>query len=189
MDLLEAWRRRLARDDATTEVIAYVFMFAVGSMALVFAMDVLTDAQTRGNDVAAAKQADQFGQLTASLVEQAARVAQNAPNASYETDFQPPSPVGNHNLTVEITRTGVDGVSDPSIDCDYQATVWVHSTDQQVATRFPLGNVSTIEIQDQCLHFEGELDTSAQAASVRYDPAGEDYAAPTIVLEPTSKVR
>lgn len=186
MDPLDAWRRRLARDDATTEVIAYVFMFAVGSMALVFAMEVLTDAQTRGNDVAAAKQADQFGQLTASLVEQAARVAQNAPNASYETDFQPPSPVGNHNLTVEITRTQLPGGTGA---CPYEATVWVHSNDEQVATRFPLGNVSTVQIQDQCLRFEGELDTSAQAASVRYDPAGEDYAAPTIVLEPTSKVR
>lgn len=181
---LEALRRRLARDDGTTEVIAYVFMFAIGSMALVFAMDVLTDAQQRGGEVASAKQAEQFGQLTGSLVEQAARVGQSAPNATYVTHFQPPDPVGDHNMTVTVTRSLMPGGD--QADCDYTATVHVHSDDERVSTSFQLGNVSTVDIHGECLQFDGEVDTSAQAATVRYVPPTDND--PTIVLEPTSKV-
>lgn len=187
MGLLERWRRRLRRDDGTTEVIAYIFMFAVGSMALVFAMDVLTDAQRRGSDVAAAKQADQLGQLTGSLVEQAVRVAQAAPNATYETTYQLPTPVGNNNMTVEVQRSLRQGPEYSADDCDFEATVHVHSSDEQVRTSFPLGNVSTVRIDGQCLRFDGEVDTSAQSATVRYDPPAETNAEPTIVLEPTTR--
>jgi hypothetical protein len=187
MGLLERWRKRLRRDDGTTEVIAYIFMFAVGSTALVFAMDVLTDAQRRGNDVAAAQQADQLGQLTGSLVEQAARVAQTAPNATYESTYQLPTPVGNNNMTVQVQRTLREGAEYSAADCDYAATVHVHSGDEQVSTSYKLGNVSTVRIDGECLRFEGELDTSAQAASVRYDPPTETDAEPTIVLEPTTR--
>jgi hypothetical protein len=186
VDLLDRWQRRLRNDEGATEVIGYVFMFAVGSMALVFAMDVLVDAQQRGNEVAAAKQAEQFGQLTGSLAEQASRVAQTAPNATYNTTFDLPNPVG-ANMTVTINRELLPNGT--AADCGFEATVHVRSGDQRVSTSFPLGNVSTVEIDGDCLEFKGELDTSAQAASVRYDPPGKTHAAPTIVLEPTSKVR
>jgi hypothetical protein len=186
VDPLQRLRQRLARDDGATEVIAYVFMYAIGSMVLVFSMDVLTDAQERGSEVAAAKQAEQLGQVTGSLVEQASRVGQEAPNASYVTHFQLPDPIGQHNMTVEVTRTSVAGATGP---CPFQATVHVHSATQRVSTSFTLGNVSTVQISGECLEFAGEVDTSAQAASVRYAPPGNDHSAPTIVLEPTSKVR
>jgi hypothetical protein len=186
VDPLAAYRRRLARDDGATEIIGYVFMFAIGAMALVFAMDVLTDAQERGNDVAAAKQAEQLGQVTGSLVEQAARVGSRAPNATYVTHYELPDTIGEANMTVEVTTSNVPGATGP---CSREATLHVHSSDERVSTQFPLGNVSTVQILDQCLRFEGELDTSAQAASVRYDPPAERYVGPVIVLEPTSKVR
>lgn len=172
-------------DAGATELVGYVFMFAIGSAALVFAMSVLTDAQSRGNDLAAAKQADQFGQVTAGLVQQVARVGQQAPNTSYSTSFDLPDTPGHHNLTVEITRT-----PDPNsnIKCGYETTLHVFSTEASVETSFSLDNLATVRILGDCLEFRGELDTSAQAGTVRYDRSAETNGKPVIVLEPTTKV-
>lgn len=185
MDGLEALRRRLARDDAVTEVIAYVMMFAIGAMAMVFAMEVLTDAQRRGNDVAAARQADRLGQVTASLVEQAARVAETSPNATYNSTFALPNVIGNHNLTLELTKEPISG----GTGCQSRTTLHVFSRDEQIETSFQLGNVSSIEVQGACLEFSGSLDASAQAGQVRYERSAATGSTPTIFLEPASKVR
>lgn len=194
LGLLELYRDRLRRDDAVTEVIGYVFMFAIGAMALIFSMEILTDAQERGNDLATAQQADRIGQVAGSLVEQAARVAQESPNSSYETKFKMPDAVGQQ-FSVEVTRTlREDPASSPPTyynprDCDYRATLHVRSTNEQVATSFPLGNISTIQIDGDCLEFRGEVDTSAEAAMVRYERSADTNARPVIFLEPTTPER
>lgn len=187
MNWIQRYRARLRRDDATAEVIAYVFMFAIGSMALIFSMEILTDAQERGSDLAAAQQADQVGQLTASLVEQAARVGQSAPNATYATAFQLPDVVGPHNMTIRLDRTLRTGGS--AGDCDFKATVHVHSGDEQIATSVTLGNVSTIEINGQCLRLQGSVDSSAQSATVRYMDSASSGSGPTIAILPGEDVR
>lgn len=184
---MDRFRRRLARDDAVTEVIAYVFMFAIGSMTLIFAMEILTDAQTRGNDLAAAKQADQLGQVSASLIEQASLVARNSPNATYSTTYSLPDMVGPHPLSVDVTKSLRSGGS--ASQCDYAATLHVRSTDDQVATNISLGNVATVRIDGACLAFSGEVDTSAEAARVRYERSAATGGTPTIFLEPASEVR
>lgn len=185
MDPLEALRCRLARDDAVTEVVAYVMMFAIGAMAMVFAMEVLTDAQRRGNDVAAARQADRFGQVTASLVEQAARVAETSPNATYNSTYALPDVIGDHNLTVQVSRDQISGGS----GCQFRTTLHVFSSEQQIETSFQLGNVSSIEIQGDCLEFSGSIDSSAEAGQVRYERSQATGSTPTIFLEPASQVR
>lgn len=187
MELLTRYRRRLARDDGVTEVIAYVFMFAIGSMTLIFAMEILTDAQSRGNDLAAAKQADQLAQVSASLIEQASLVASNSPNASYSTTYSLPDMVGDNQLSVDVTKSLRSGGS--SGDCDYAALLHVRSTDEQISTEIPLGNVATVKIEGECLAFSGEVDTSAEAARVRYERSAATGGTPTIFLEPASEVR
>jgi len=168
------------RDDrGVTEVIAYVLMFGIGALVLTFSMNLLVDAQSRGNDLAEAKQNAQVAQVTASLTEQAANVAQRAANATFATSFDMPKSIRSQGFTVsyEVSNSG----------CPYEANVTVDSPRDHLGTNVSLGDVSNVTVRDTCLRLSGDVHSSARQAQIRFDPHHGSSQLPTIVLEPKTQ--
>lgn len=185
MDPFERLRRRLARDDAVSEVVSYTLMFAMGATALTFSMEMLVDAQERGADIATAKQVNQLGQATATLVQDAARAAHNAPNATFSTKITLPDTMAGRNYTIRLHVPGGSSPT-PSPTCPTNAEVHVASGTEDIDKTVRLGNLTTGEVlPGTCL----VLDTSETVSSsdgalrVRYERAPT----PTITLDSANR--
>lgn len=177
----------LARDDGVSEVVAYIFMFALGAVALTFSLDVLVDTQETGSEVAAGIEVKEVAQVTASLIERAARVGQTAPNASYNLTYELPANqhVRSYNVSIRMTPAQAP-------DCLTQPEIFVITDDAALNTTVPLANLTTHEpdgsggctLAEGSFHLEGSFHSSAAAVRVKYERTTE----PRLVLEPANQV-
>ncbi len=188
--LLEHDHRSLARDDAVSEVISYTLMFAMGAAALTFSMQMLVDAQEHGADIATAKQVNQLGQATTTVVEDAARAAHNAPNATFTTKITLPDAMEGRNYTIWFHVPGEpDPVGSPSSwssfwqpSCPTNAQVRISTGDDQIEETVRLGNLTTGEVlPGTCLVLDTTetVSSSSGALGVRYERGSN----PTITLD------
>ncbi len=185
----------LARDDGVSEVVAYIFMFALGAVALTFSLDVLVDTQETGSEIAASIEVKEVAQVTASLIERAARVGQTAPNASYNLTYELPANqhVRSYNVSIRMTTPQAP-------DCETQPEVFVITDDAALNTTVPLSNLTThepvvdgsgdvvCELVEGSFDLEGSFHSSAAAVRVKYERTAEPTAEPRIVLEPANQV-
>lgn len=185
--VLEQLRHRWARDEAVSEVVAYTFMFALGAIALTFAMQVMVDTQEAGAEVAAAQQVNQVGQVTATLVEQAGSLGQTAPNASFVRDFQLPRTIGGNDYTVSFSSTSTS-------TCPKEPRVHVQTLDEDLSESFPLANLTSLDFDknpnaEECLELAGEFHSSSGVARIKYNwSADPKQPGPTVWLQSANQV-
>lgn len=183
---LERYRRRLARDDGASEVVAYTLMFAMGATALAFSMEVLVDTQEAGAEIATARQVNQIGQMTSTLVHDAARAAQSAPNATFTTSVNLPGTLQGQNYTIRLfVRNQTADPSSPP--CPTNPEVHVASGVEDVGATVRLANLTTSEVlPGTCLALDTDrtVASSADALRVKYERTADG---PLIRLESANR--
>lgn len=204
--LLRNDRRSLARDDAVSEVISYTLMFAMGAAALTFSMQMLVDAQEHGADIATAKQVNQLGQASTTVVEDAARAAHSAPNATFTTTVTLPDAMEGRNYTIWFyvpgephprsdsndcwvdfwSSTDLSPCGDTHTGCPTNAEVRISTGDDQIEETVRLGNLTTGEVlPGTCLVLDTTetVSSSSGAVAVRYERGSN----PTITLDAANR--
>lgn len=187
VDPFERLRLRLARDDAVSEVVAYVMMFGMGAVALTFSMEIMTDAQQRGTEVATGRQMKQVAQVSSTLIEEAARAAHTAPNATFETTFELPSTIGGQNYTIQLFVPNKPGTVSWSPPCPTNPKLRVVTADEQLNTEVLLSNRTTGELTEgQCLQLDTDstVHSSDPHLQVKYE-WGTDH--PEIKIESVNR--
>lgn len=188
-------QRRLARDEAVSQVVSYTLMFGLGAVAMTFAMEVLTDAQEAGQDLAAAKQINQIAQMSGTLVQEASRAGHAAPNATWATEVALPPHVQGHNYTIWLHVPNEPDPSDASWDdfwdastgCPTNPELRVSGTDTQLSATVRLSNLTTAEVvEGKCLVLDTQETVSSSAAALRVEYSDAPNR-PTIRLEPANR--
>ena len=164
------------RDDAVGELISYIFMFALGAIALSFAINVLVDARETSDEIAAATQLKQAGQIVAGNLQEAVRVANAAPAATYNATYELPTAIQGRAYAIDIVPSGTN--------CQRQDVV-VTADDHLASAVIPLGNASLTEVSPGvCLTLRGSFHSSAGVVTVLY----RAKPSPNIDLRPTTRV-
>lgn len=158
---------RSSDDVAASEVIAYTFMLALGAVALTLAMNVMTDTQEDANRIAAGAQLKQVAEIVAGHIQEAARVAVVAPNATYEMSFEIPESIGRfpYNGTIK------------AVNCNDPSGGWVVVSNQEVQldANVSLGNAGLVEVDSVCLLDEDvTFHSSAGCLKISYDGTSAD---------------
>lgn len=185
-----------ARDDrGVSEVVSYTLMFALGATALGFSMQMFVDAQEHGARISTAQQANALGQATASSIQDAAQIAHQAPNATFNTTITLPESVASHNLSIRLSvpnepdRGSGNWGTFWEPDCPTSARIVVSTHDTELDAEVRLGNQTTAQAtSSSCLILDTEdsVTGSLDAFRVIYQmdddhPAGGDR--PMISLE------
>lgn len=181
--------KRLARDDAVSEVVAYTMMFGMGAVALTFALEVMTTTQEQGGEIAAARQMNQVAQVTGTLVEQAATSAHQAPNATFQSSVALPEQFAGLNYTIQLVVPNEQNWDPPPWrpSCPKNPKVRVVTSDEQFNADVRLSNQTVSSVaDDQCI----VLDTSSTVhSSDRNIRVTYEWTAnyPTIRIEPSNR--
>lgn len=165
-------------DVAVSEVISYVFMLALGAIALTISMSVLTETQEDGRDIALSIQMKQAGQIVVAHLQETARVATLSPNASYNMILEIPDPVAGRSYNATVTPVETD----PKPPCEARNLTITSITDLgKVAVNVSLGNAGQTEVGNRCLFAAGlAFDGSSPRWRVQY----ENRTAPQITIHP-----
>lgn len=197
-------RARARGDRGVSEVVSYTLMFALGATALGFSMQMFVDTQQHGARISTAQQANGLGQATAAAVQDAALVAHQAPNATFNTTIELPEVFTSHNLTVHLSVPGEPDRSqtaswtdfwDPTVSpgCPTDPKVLVSTQDSELDATVRLGNQTTAHATDSsCLILDTEEKVTSALDSFRVvyemddgNPTGNDR--PTISLQPPKR--
>lgn len=129
-------RERTDDDEAVSEVIGFIMMFALSAIILIFTLRAFDITHTRTREASAEVQLQGLADRVSSRVVQAGLVAERYPNATLEVRVDLPESVEGFGYTVAGTNSTVyvnstDGqVEQNSTTFETQAIdgVWIHGT-------------------------------------------------------------
>lgn len=152
-------------DAAVGEVVAYIFMLGMGTIALIITMNVMTETQGESVEIATGIQLKQAGEIAAAHLQEAGRVASVAPDADYKAVFSIPEAIGQQSYTATVESTSASNCNDWVLE--------LSTDDNTTSAEIPLSNTGRVTVDGECLEFETGRDvfhSSMGAVQIRYDP-------------------
>lgn len=98
-------RAMARREEAVSEILGYILMFALSSVILVVSLQSFTSAKQGSEDIVSSVEMRSLADRVSARLLEASKVAQEFPNATYNITLRVPTTIGGETYRVSTTST------------------------------------------------------------------------------------